>query len=97
MVCDAASFSSARAHEDIEGVFSTFPLKDEASSVKVSDNIIALQLDSSVHLVSFQFRAGGAREEAGGLSTNTGELKQRLPAQLTPCIPYTMWCALLTD
>eukprot|EP00752_Nemacystus_decipiens_P002205 g2097.t1 len=35
VVCDAASFSSARTHEDMEEIFSAFPLKDEASSVKV--------------------------------------------------------------
>ncbi|CAM9558076.1 unnamed protein product, partial [Ectocarpus sp. 12 AP-2014] len=35
VVCDAASFSSARAIEEMEGIFNKYPLKEEASSVKV--------------------------------------------------------------
>ncbi|CAB1100226.1 unnamed protein product [Ectocarpus sp. CCAP 1310/34] len=35
VVCDAASFSSARASEEMEGIFNKYPLKEEASSVKV--------------------------------------------------------------
>ncbi|CAN0454916.1 unnamed protein product [Ectocarpus sp. 8 AP-2014] len=35
VVCDAASFSSARASEEMEGIFNKYPLKEDASSVKV--------------------------------------------------------------
>ncbi|CAN0021756.1 unnamed protein product, partial [Ectocarpus fasciculatus] len=35
VVCDAASFSSARASEEMQGIFTKYPLKEEASSVKV--------------------------------------------------------------
>lgn len=35
VVIDAASFSSPRAREEMEGIFNKYPLKGEASSVKV--------------------------------------------------------------
>ncbi|CAN0423965.1 unnamed protein product, partial [Pylaiella littoralis] len=35
VICDEASFSSARASEDMAGIFSKYPLKDDASSVEV--------------------------------------------------------------
>lgn len=42
VVCDASSFSSARTNQDIEDILTAFPLKDETSSIKVSDNTQSL-------------------------------------------------------